>query len=167
MEWKKIAPWNWFKEEETPIPSPVPAASSSPFPALRTEMDRLFEEAFRRFPAGDVAGFLKPSVDISESKKAYTVRAELPGIERDNVSIDVADHRLVIRAEKRQEKEADDEGWHCVERSYGTVQRMLSLPDDADADSIEARFKSGVLTLRIPKQAVRAPGGRRIEIQGG
>jgi HSP20 family protein len=138
----------------------------SPFVSLRTEVDRLFDDAFRRFPVGDVPELLKPRIDISEGKKAYTVRAELPGVDRDDVSLEVQDRILVIRAEKRQVKEEEDEGYHCIERSYGTVQRVLSLPDDADADAIEARFKSGVLTLRIAKQPARAAGGRRVEIEG-
>ena len=59
----------------------------------------------------------------------------------------------------------EEEGYHCVERSYGEMQRVLSLPDDADGEAIEARFKNGVLKLRIPKHAARASNARSIEIQ--
>jgi len=139
-------------------------------------MDRLFDEAFRgtfaRTPAlsptvGGNPVALRPSVDVSEGKKAYTIRAELPGIEPDDVSIEVEGNRLVIRAEKRQEQEEEDEGYHCIERSYGAMQRVLSLPDDADTEGIEARFKHGVLKLRIPKHAARAANVRTIEVQRG
>jgi HSP20 family protein len=179
MDWKKIAPWNWFKEEEAPThATQIPArfhASSDPFAALRTEMEWLFDDTFRRsFPGmprlpaipGRIATSLRPSVDVSEGKKAYTVRAELPGVELGDVSIEVEGHTLVIRAEKRQETE-EEEGYHCVERSYGAMQRVLSLPDDADGEAIEAKFKNGVLKLRIPKHAARASNARSIEIQGG
>ncbi|MBW2444784.1 MAG: Hsp20/alpha crystallin family protein [Deltaproteobacteria bacterium] len=142
MDWNKIAPWNWFKEED-------PAAAGVP----------------DRGPVGQE--LVRPSLDISESKKAYSVRAELPGVERSDVSLDVKGHTLVIRAEKRREEEESEEGYHWVERSYGLAQRVLSLPTDADPDAIDARFKNGVLRLKIPKRSGRAARGRSIEIGKG
>lgn len=176
MDWKKIAPWNWFKDEGAASRAPAlparPAEPSDPFSALRSEMDRLFDDVFRRFPAlpgqpRTIAAPLRPNVDISEGRKAYTVRAELPGVDREDVAIEVEDRTLAIRAEKRRETEEEDEGYHCIERSYGAIQRVLSLPDDADSEAIEAKFKNGVLKLRIPKHAARASKGRSIEVQGG
>jgi HSP20 family protein len=179
MDWKKIAPWNWFKDEGVParaVQSQSGTDPSDPFANVRSEMERLFDEGFRRsFPSiPRLAPFsegmltpLRPSVDISEGKKAYAVRAELPGVELEDVSIEVEDQTLVIRAEKRHESDEEDEGYHCVERSYGAMQRMLSLPDDADGEAIEAKFKNGVLKLRIPKHAARASNAQSIEIQGG
>ncbi|MBW2232865.1 MAG: Hsp20/alpha crystallin family protein [Deltaproteobacteria bacterium] len=180
MDWKKIAPWNWFKEEGVPAPeTQMPARvypSSDPFAALRTQMGQLFDDPFRgSFPGwpgrpalpGQILTSLRPSVDISEGKKAYMVRAELPGVELEDVSIEIDGHTLVIRAEKRQETEEEEEDYHCIERSYGAVQRVLSLPDDADAEAIEAKFKNAVLKLRIPKHAARASNARSIEIEGG
>ena len=184
MDWKKIAPWNWFKEEEDieqrPLPTRRISATQDPIAAMRMEMDRLFEDALRSshlypggFPAplrGDRTGFpaLRPTVDISEGRKAYSVRVELPGIEPDDVSIEVeADHTLIIRAEKRQDREEEDEGVHWVESTYGAAQRILSLPADADADAVEAKFKNGVLKLRIPKQPARASSTRSIDVQKG
>jgi HSP20 family protein len=169
MDWKKIAPWNWFKEEEAERGSHLlPRVGADPLTTFRADIDRLFDQTFSQaFPAraGGMAATLRPNVDISESKKAYTVRADLPGVKRDDVSIDVEGQTLAIRAEKRRESEEDEEGYHCVERSYGMVQRVLSLPDDADAEAIEAKFKNGVLKLRIPKHATRASSARSIEIQ--
>lgn len=184
MDWKKIAPWNWFKEEQDigrrPIPSPRISATLDPIAAMRMEMDRLFEDALRSsylhpgsFPTPrrrEGVGFpaLRPTVDISEGRNAYSVRVELPGIEPDDVSIEVeANHTLIIRAEKRQDREDADEGIHWVESTYGAAQRTLSLPDDADADAVEAKFKNGVLKLRIPKQAARASQTRSIDVQKG
>jgi len=185
MDWKKIAPWNWFKEEEgmerRPIPSARISATQDPIAAMRMEMDRLFEDALRSsyllrgggLPApwrGEGGGFpaLRPTVDISEGRKAYTVRVELPGIDPDDVSIEIeANHTLIIRAEKRQDREEDEEGVHWVESTYGAAQRILSLPEDADADAVEAKFKNGVLKLRIPKQAARASKTRSIDVQQG
>ncbi len=178
MDWKRIAPWNWFKEEESALPvTPARAgAAADPFAALRTEMDRLVDDLHERFfpgmagpasPPGRIPPTLRPSVDISEGKKAYTVRAELPGMELEDLSVEVDDRTLVLRGEKRRETEEEEAGYHCLERSYGAVQRVLSLPDDADGEAIEARFRNGVLELRIPKRAPRASRGRPIEIRGG
>ena len=72
----------------------------------------------------------------------------------------------MIRAEKRQETEEEEEGYHCVERTYGAMQRVLTLPEDADGDAIDAKFDNGVLKLRIPKHAARASNSRSIEVQG-
>jgi len=179
MDWNKIAPWNWFKEEEpAPPAAQIPArleGSPDPFSALRMEIDRLLDGGFRRpissglfsQSVGAVAAPLRPNVDISEGKKAYAVRAELPGVEQEDVSLEIEGHTLLIRAEKRQDREEEDEGYHWVERSYGAVQRVLSLPDDADVETIEARFKNGILKLRIPKLAARAAQGRNIQIERG
>jgi HSP20 family protein len=71
---------------------------------------------------------------------------------------------LLIRGEKRQEKEESEEGYHCVERSYGRFQRVLSLPEDADPGGIAAKFRNGVLKVTIPKRQVSRKEGRVIEI---
>jgi HSP20 family protein len=175
-----MAPWNWFKEEESQAPAvQMPARfhpSRDPSAALRLEMRQIFDDSFRRsFPealwgtasSNRIPTSLRPSVDVSEGKKAYTVRAELPGVELADLSIEIEDRTLVIRAEKRQESEETEEGYHCVESSFGLVQRVLSLPDDADGGAIEAKFKNGVLKLRIPKHAAKASNARSIEIERG
>ncbi|MBW1881971.1 MAG: Hsp20/alpha crystallin family protein [Deltaproteobacteria bacterium] len=184
MDWKKIAPWNWFEEEEQIGPRAAPSAriapSQDPIVAMRIEMDRLFDDAVRRsYPHGphgfsltrpvgrDDSRFasLRPRVDISEGSKAYAVRVELPGIEPDDVSLEVeGGNTLIIRAEKRQDREEEDEGYHWVESSYGVAQRILSLPDDADADAVQAKFKNGVLKLSTPKHPVRVSKRRSIDV---
>ena len=109
---------------------------------------------------------IRPSVDIAEGRKAYKVRVEIPGIEREDVSIELQEgDRLVIRAEKRLDHEEDEEGYHLVESSYGAFQRVLSLPQDADAAATEAKFRNGVLKLTIPKRATPTARSRSIEVQ--
>ena len=90
------------------------------------------------------------------------MRAEFPGVEHAAISIDIDGHTLVISAEKRQESEGENEGYHCVESTYGAMQRVLCLPDDADGSGVEAKFKNGVLKLRIPKRESRVSNTRRI-----
>lgn len=180
MDWKKAAPWNWFKHEQVPAHvTCMPAGfdvSPVPFAGLRAEMAHLFDDPFQRsLPAtpweartlARIPSPLQPRVDISEGRKAYTVRAEIPGVELQDVSIEVEGNTVVIRAEKRQESDEEKEGYHCVERCYGAMQRVLSLPDDADGEAIEAKFRNGVLKLRIPKHPARASKSRNIEIEAG
>jgi HSP20 family protein len=167
MNWKKIAPWNWFKDEEGPA---VRGRGRRPG---QSDLDRLSDELFQRLFEGSlladnaprIPALLRPNLDISESRKAYTVRAELPGVDPDDIAIEVEGQTLVLRGEKQREQVEEDEGYHCTERSYGSIQRVLSLPEDADCDAIDARFKHGVLSLRIPKRAPKVSQGRRIEIQ--
>jgi HSP20 family protein len=177
MDWKRIAPWNWFKDEQAERSSAVPSERTpDAFDALRRELLSLFDESARGlFPQAFSASEgregprlpIRPSVDISEGRKTYKVRAELPGVDRDDVSLHVDGQTLEIRAEKREDREDEEEGYHWVERSYGSVRRVLSLPDDADSESIDARFKNGVLTLLIPKHAASVAPGRSIEVQAG
>ncbi|MAG33934.1 MAG: heat-shock protein Hsp20 [Deltaproteobacteria bacterium] len=184
MDWKKIAPWNWFQHEEAghggkAAPS-SPAPTNDPISALRLEMDRLFDEvAGRPFLGSPLfrsrsgastrdSAPLRPSVDISEGRKAYTVRVELPGVEGSDVSLEIEDgHTLILRAEKRQDHEEENEDCHCVESTFGAVQRILSLPEDADAEATEAKFKNGVLKLKIPKQPARSSTSHAIKVQAG
>jgi HSP20 family protein len=175
MEWKKIAPWNWFKHEDQASGHPVAIRrrdAGDVFERLRAEMDRLFDEMLSRTAApagrGSAPGagvVLRPSVDISEGKKAYTVRVEVPGVDREDVSLSIEAGALVVRGEKRQESEEDHDQSHCVERSFGAFERILSLPEDADPAEVDARFRRGVLTIRIPKRAASRDEGRRIEIR--
>lgn len=172
MDWKKVAPWNWFKDEEEPH---RPAMRHS-VERSRDAFERLVEEALQRpttrWPGlgGQTSAIempLRPHVDISEGKKAYSIRVELPGIDREDVSITVEGQSLTIRAEKRRDRQEDDEGVHWAESSYGLVQRTLSLPDDADGEAIDARFRNGVLKLKLPKRAASAHSGKHIEIREG
>ena len=177
MNWKSIAPWNWFRKEQESAVNPRMAAAD-PFVALHQEMERAFDDVFRRFGAGvgrdgpgarpleeATALLLRPSLDISEGRKAYTLRVEVPGIEAGDVTLEVEDDTLRIRGEKRQEREEGDEDYHCVERSYGRFERVLSLPEDADPDGIDAKFKNGILKVRIQKRAPAEKRGRSVEIQ--
>ena len=168
MDWKKIAPWNWFREENSePHSSSVASQPTDPFVGFgRYIEDQLLARLAGVGRAPDEVP-LRPKMDISEARKSYTVKAELPGVELDDVAIRVFGRNVVIRAEKRQETESDEEGYHCIERSYGSVQRTLSLPEDADPDGIDATFKNGVLTLRIPKHPARAAEEREVAVQSG
>ncbi|WP_019568554.1 Hsp20/alpha crystallin family protein [Thioalkalivibrio sp. ALMg13-2] len=172
MDLQKLKPWNWFKREETASTEVVPARREGADPLMRMhrEMDRMFEDFFGSalgMRGGDAAAslLLKPSVDIAETRKAYRISVEVPGIDEDAIDLTVDGDDLIISGEKRQETEEDAAGYHRVERAYGQFRRILSLPGDADIDAIQARFKNGVLKIDIPRRKDDArPGVRRIEI---
>ena len=156
--------------------SKVPATDQdamSPLESLRREVDRLFED-FR--PAGWRLPFPRPSafevawpraerwpvvpaMDMTEKEKAYEVTAELPGMAESDVEVKLSNGNLSIRGEKREEKEEKDKERHVSERSYGAFHRLFRLPDDVDADGIEAEFRNGVLKVTLPK----SPGARKEE----
>jgi HSP20 family protein len=92
-----------------------------------------------------------PQVDIKENKTNYKITAELPGMEKDEVKVEVNDHILNIAGEKKEEKEEKEDNYYRVERSYGSFHRSFGLPQDIKEDKIKADFKNGVLTLTIPR----------------
>lgn len=131
------------------------AGSANPFMSLQREIDRLFEDFTHGFPAfaGNGAGKLLPSMDVTETDKEIEITAELPGLEEKDVQINVADNLLTIRGEKKAEKEETDKNYRLIERSYGSFERTLELPDGVDADAIKASIAKGVLKVTVPKPA--------------
>lgn len=98
-----------------------------------------------------------PSVDISETDDAFEVRAELPGVAKDDLHVSVKDNLLTLSGEKRQEKVDDTQNHRRVERRYGSFQRRFTLPSEVATNDIKAEFSDGVLTLSIPKPEAVKP----------
>lgn len=180
MNIKKIVPSNWFSREENHLPGQQDASSFGSLARLHQEMDRLFENAFRDFrlpsdfslPSVKLGhlfdNVLRPKVDVASTDKEYTVTVEIPGVDENDVKLELTqDGTLTIEGEKRQEKEQKDKNFHRVERSYGSFQRTLSLPEDADHESLNASFKNGVLTITCARKTVAEAPTRRIEIKKG
>jgi HSP20 family protein len=168
MDWNKIAPWNWLRKEQEQVGESLPVRrAQDPFSTLRSEMDRVFDAALGRTGAGfgELGTLVRPSLDIAEGKKAYKVKMEIPGVEKGDVSVTVEEDTLIVRGEKKQETEEREENYHRIERSYGSFQRTLSLPRDADAEHVEAKFKNGLLTIVIPKQEPAASKERSVDIE--
>lgn len=123
-------------------------------------LGRLFDELSRELTGREAAPIgqrMAPAVEISEDESQYTVTAELPGVKRDDVHVEMSEGVVTIRGEKRSEREEKKEQRRYVERSYGTFSRSFTLPRNADPDRIEAGFKDGVLTLAIPKTEEAKP----------
>ena len=98
-----------------------------------------------------------PSVDVSETADGFEVRAELPGVAKDDLHVSVKDNLLTLSGEKRQEKVDDAQNYRRIERRYGSFQRKFSLPREVEADDIKAEFSDGILTLSIPKSEAAKP----------
>lgn len=119
--------------------------------AVRDEMSRLLEESLGRGYGSDAPVAWQPVVDIEEQPDKYTVRAELPGMKLEDITITLKDYQLVIRGEKRREEEKKDSTYHRVERVYGQFERAFTLSHLVQSDKIEAIYRDGVLEVSIPK----------------
>ena len=141
--------------------------SVSPFGLLRRmsdEMDRMFSTFRSQFGGNDLTGW-SPSVEVFEREGKLIVHADLPGVNKDEVRIQVANDQLIIEGERRREHQEDNGPIHRSERSYGSFVRSIALPEGANIDQAHAEFNNGVLEISIPipvhKQA------RQIPIQSG
>lgn len=106
-----------------------------------------------------------PQLDVSEGRREVTVRADVPGLEPKDLDISLDGRRLTICGEKKHEKEEKEENFHRVERTYGSFRRTVELPAEVAPDHVEARYKNGVLKIRLKKS--RASEARRITVQTG
>jgi HSP20 family protein len=137
--------------------------------SLQSEMNRLFNTFFDTptTSGGNGGGVRRwiPSMDLVETEEHFVLRADLPGLAQEDVSIELEDNVLTVSGERKAEHEEKKEGFYRVERSFGQFRRSLTLPDGVDADAITATFDKGVLEVRIPKPEERKP--RKVAIQVG
>jgi HSP20 family protein len=121
---------------------------------FRKDMDRLFDRFMEpMWPEMPMLGGWEPTVDVSETKDAVVVKAELPGVEQKDIGVSLLEGMLTIKGEKHAEKEDKDERHHRIERSYGTFYRAVPLPATVEAEKVTATFKDGVVTITLPKAA--------------
>jgi len=119
---------------------------------LRQEMERVFDRFFEpRWDEFEAVGAWAPKLDFSETKDAFVVKAEVPGVEQKDISVSIQDQMLTIKGEKHKEKEEKDEKYHRVERSWGAFARTIALPAGVDTEKVNATFKDGVLSVKLPK----------------
>jgi HSP20 family protein len=131
--------------------SPGEFFSGSPFRAMRRmleDMDRLFES---RGPAeqGQMQTWW-PAIEVSEHEGKLVVHADLPGLKKDDIKVELTDDGLVLRGERKREHEEEKEGWHRSERSYGSFYRLIPIPEGAKIEQAKAQFNDGVLEITIP-----------------
>lgn len=190
MDLEKLKPWNWFKHEENgggkagQIPvsrneaENLPLADRGSLMSLHRDMDRWFEDAFKSFgmpslasnlhskglTAAQLPGFYNPQIDVSGDANCYQIKLDVPGLNESDLSLDVKDDVLTIKGQKEERSEDKDKHYYRVERSYGSFQRTLALPDDAIADEIKANLDKGVLKLEIPRRETANQEVKRIAI---
>jgi HSP20 family protein len=126
---------------------------------IHDEMNRLFGAS----PRNSFAVAFNPAVDIAVEKDSVVVKADLPGLTKDDVSVTLQDNYLTIRGEKKQETEQKETNYFLSERAYGSFARTIELPLAVDANKIEARFKDGVLQVTLPKTEEAKP--KQIEVK--
>ena len=135
--------------------------------SLQTQLNRLFEP-FGHPAASDedlVTGTWVPPVDVVETKEKIVVRAEVPGMKQEEISIEFENGVLTLRGERRFQKESDQHTYHRVERAYGNFIRSFTLPRSVDAEQIVASYRDGVLEIEVPKKEEARPKQIRIGIK--
>lgn len=167
--------------QQAPAPSTSDAAASAwpasfdaarwPLPDPLHLLTDLIRDPFGGMgPLGNWFGDFSPSrfqprLDVIDDGDALRIVAELPGLSREDVELEVVEDMLVLTGEKRIESKSDEKGCYRVERAFGQFQRAIPLPSDVDLERAEANFENGVLTVRVPKAANEPAAKRRLEIK--
>jgi HSP20 family protein len=128
-------------------------------------MNRLFDRFFEGRPANGTGRRWIPAMDLVETDDHLVLRGDLPGMTEDDIDIEIKDSVLTVFGERKAENEEKGEGYHRVERAFGSFSRSLTLPQGVDTDQVEANFDKGVLEVRIPKPAEAKP--TRVQIGKG
>ena len=130
-----------------------------------TDVDRFFDEFLRPF---DLLGLpsqtrFVPKVDVVDTEGTVEIKAEIPGLDEKDLDVSIEGNRLRIKGEKKNERREEDKGYYLLERSYGSFERHLALPDNVDVDKADATFKNGVLHVTVPKVEETKP--KKIDIK--
>lgn len=131
---------------------------------MQRDLGRVFDGLFTDYDSeGSFAAAWAPRVDVVEHKDSYSIKAELPGVDKNDVKITLQENVLTIKGEKKQEKEQNGSNVHRVERAYGAFERSFSLPSNVKGDKIDASYKDGVLVVTLPKVEEAKP--REIQVK--
>ena len=144
-------------------------AAPAPLTRLRDEIDRLFDDFGFTLPIRSIFSFqpraaVIPAMELAEVDGGYELNVELPGLEEKDIDVEFADGVLSVSGDKREESEKKENGYLMSERRYGSFRRQMTLPTDADPDTIEAKFKQGVLKLTMKKDEQAANRAKKIKI---
>jgi HSP20 family protein len=125
---------------------------------VQSQFNRLIDQVW-----GDRRESWLPAIDVFDTKEAVVLKAELPGMDPDDIQIEVEDNVLTVKGERRFEEEVDEERYYRVERRYGSFQRSIALPQTVKATDISASYEDGILTITVPKVEEQQP--KRIEVK--
>ena len=131
------------------------------------EMDALFHNRLASVLCGgeQTSSAWTPVVDIEETVQDYAIRAELPGLDKVKVKVAVEGAVLTLSGERDLERTAEGKTYHHIERSHGTFSRSFTLPEDSDAERVEAQFTNGVLTVRVAKREEALPKSIEVRVE--
>ena len=138
IPWRSARDWDPFQE----------------MVSMRDRIDQVFDGYFGRFSGISDEALERtwaPPVDIYENKDHIIVKAELPGMKKDDISIEVKGNVLTLTGERKHEKETKKENYYRIERSYGKFSRSFTLPDSVKVDKVKANYKDGVIEISLPK----------------
>ena len=139
--------------------------------SMSGEMDRFLSSVLGSAGGERRARRWTPALDVHEEEARYVVRMDLPGLHDEDVTVEVDERVLRIAGSRSREERREGEGWHRVERAFGSFERSLTLPEGVDASAIDASFERGVLELSLPKPEQSKPtritiGSRPAEVEG-
>ncbi len=147
----------------------TPFKRQSSVPSVFSEMDDLTRQMWLGFPFRNLREDMdigwSPRLDVSETENGLEIVADLPGLEKKDIQVSLEDNLLTIKGEKKEEKESKDKKYHTIERRSGSFYRAVRLPLEVKKDKVEATFKDGVLTLRLPKSKEEKRKVAQIEIK--
>lgn len=161
VDFNALVPW---RNNKSRTPAVHGEDSFDPFVSFRREMDRIFDDFFDGLPTRSArSSAIMPVVDVDETDREMIVTAELPGVSDKDIEVSLAGDVLTIKGEKKTEKEDKDRGYS--ERRYGSFTRSLRLPFEVKDEEVEAKFKDGVLSIRVPKPTDMQKSARKIEVK--
>jgi HSP20 family protein len=137
----------------------TPFAEFETLPGLRA-----FEDTMNRLFAAPNGRPWVPAVDIKETENELVLVADVPGMEMKDIDVRIENGTLTIRGERKFERGTKEGGWHRVERSYGTFERVFTLPETVDSEHVKADYKSGTLTITVPKKEISKPRQIKVEV---
>ena len=140
--------------------------TSDPFRAMRREMENALRTFDQTSSLSDIGAGV-PAINVAETKDAFEVTAELPGVDEKDIKVSLDDNQLVISGEKKAESTKQEKDWHVEERSYGSFYRSMSLPFEPEDGAVDAHFDKGVLHLTIKKPAKAIKATKTIDIKTG
>ena len=135
---------------------------------LQKEMNRLFGVSAAGNPWEDTAVFrgqCSPAIDVYDSQDNFQVKADLPGMKKEEIEISLQDNNLTIKGEKKKDNEVKEKDYYKTERFYGSFSRILRFPAAIDAEKIDARYENGVLTVTLPKKEEAKPKQIRVNVK--
>jgi HSP20 family protein len=131
--------------------------------SIQDEMNRLFNSMMSPSERRSEVEEWIPAVDISETDDSFVVTADVPGMKAEDMKITVANNTLTLKGEKKNVREDKSENYHRIERSYGVFERTFALPSGVESENIRAKYKDGVLELRLPKSKEAKPQEIKVE----